>query len=379
MASITIYSGLNSWSLEELLTREFDWGGPASMMPTSVSGTSGGFSAEMTGAFTYSGGVLSGGTMTSLTVGYLGSPLISVADVSLDIEEIAYGTAGSVQAHLFDGADTLRSFWDEGQIFDLRGGNDRIELGRGDDVVDGGAGTDTFVLGTALQPGRISVSGNMVVIDSAKGEDRLRDVEIVEFRGAKVSFQVGGGNDDRLDGDANAGAHTDFLYGGGGDDRLIGGEGNDRLFGNSGADNLLGDAGADRLRGGGGDDRLTGGEGNDRLFGQRGADELIGGEGDDWLSGGGGGDVLTGGAGDDVLRGGAGRDVFLFNEGHGDDRIVDFRIGFDIIEIGGSVAELSDLGFSQRGSDVLIDFADVTVLVEDVTVAGLRDAANFDF
>lgn len=379
MTKIAISSGMNSWSLEDLLNREFDWGVSTSMTPTSVSGTSGGFSATMTGAFTSSGGALSGGTMTSLTVSYLGSTLISVSDVSLDIEEIAHGTAGSVQAQLFDGSDVLQSSWDEGQIFDLRGGNDRIELGRGDDVVDGGAGTDTFVLGTAFQPGRISVSGGMVVIDSAKGEDRLRDVEIVEFRGAKVSFQVGGNGDDRLDGDANGGADTDFLYGGGGDDRLIGGGGNDRLFGNSGADNLLGDAGADRLRGGGGDDRLIGDEGNDRLFGQRGADELIGSEGDDRLSGGGGGDVLTGGAGDDVLRGGAGRDVFLFNEGHGDDRIVDFRIGFDIIEIGGSVVELSDLGFSQRGGDVLIDFADVTVLVEDVTVADLRDAGNFDF
>lgn len=379
MTAVTIYSDMNAWTLEDLLEREFDWSGSTMLTASSVTGFSGAFSAQMTGAFTYSGGALSGGTMTGLTVSYLGSPLIAVSEVSLDIEEIAYGTAATVQALLFDGDDTLRSSWDTGQIFALRGGDDRVRLGRGDDVVDGGAGTDTFVLGTAFKPGRISLSDDAVVIDSARGKDTLRDVEIVEFRGAKVSFQIGDGSDDRLDGDANAGAYTDFLYGGGGDDRLIGGDGNDRLFGNSGADNLLGDAGADRLRGGGSDDRLNGGDGKDRLFGQRGADELNGAEGDDLLNGGGGRDLLIGHVGDDVLRGGAGRDVFLFSEGHGDDRIVDFEVGFDTIEIGRGASGLDDLEFTRKGADVLISFADVSVLVEDVTVADLHDAGNFVF
>jgi uncharacterized protein len=79
---------------------------------------------------------------------------------------------------------------------------------------------------------------------------------------------------------------------------------------------LAGTAGNDTLTGGDGNDTLTGGNGNDTLFG------------------GAGNDILIGGAGVDRLYGGAGNDRFVFNNStDGIDKIVDFVVGEDRIDI----------------------------------------------
>ncbi|WP_198411870.1 M10 family metallopeptidase C-terminal domain-containing protein, partial [Microvirga flavescens] len=55
----------------------------------------------------------------------------------------------------------------------------------------------------------------------------------------------------------------------------------------------------------------------------------------DYLNGGDGHDTLVGGEGADLLEGGAGRDVFRFDASpwSGVDRIVDFKVGEDKIEL----------------------------------------------
>ncbi len=84
-------------------------------------------------------------------------------------------------------------------------------------------------------------------------------------------------------------------------------------------------------------DVLTGGAGNDSLQGRAGnnaANELIGNLGNDTLIGGLGDDTLNGGAGADVLTGGGGRDRFVFDSiNTGVDRIVDFSVGEDVIQV----------------------------------------------
>ena len=69
----------------------------------------------------------------------------------------------------------------------------------------------------------------------------------------------------------------------------------------------------ERVRGGSGDDRLYGSNGNDRLEGR---------DGDD---------VLQGREGNDDLAGDGGADTFVFEPGHGEDRIRDFADGEDLI------------------------------------------------
>jgi Ca2+-binding RTX toxin-like protein len=93
--------------------------------------------------------------------------------------------------------------------------------------------------------------------------------------------------------------------------RFDAGGGNDRIAGTSGVDSILGGSGRDELRGNGGDDRLDGGSGDDSLIGGSYADRL------------------TGGSGKDLFRFGSGSDTSNSNP----DRIVDFRSGFDRIDL----------------------------------------------
>ena len=87
--------------------------------------------------------------------------------------------------------------------------------------------------------------------------------------------------------------------------------------GGSGADVITGNTSQNVLRGNGGRDKLAGLTGSDRLFGGAGADTLIGGAGND---------TLDGGIGRDLLTGGLGADHFVFADGYGIDKVLDFSI-----------------------------------------------------
>jgi Ca2+-binding RTX toxin-like protein len=178
-------------------------------------------------------------------------------------------------------------------------------------------------------------------------------------------------------------ALDNILIGGSGKDNLNGKEGNDTLIGDAGNDNLNGGIGVDSLIGGLGNDiyvidnlgdiftenagegtdtlqtpftfditgtnlenlTLTGtgningtGDGNNNtLTGNAGNNTLIGGNGNDRLVGGNGNDRLLGDNGNDRLTGGNGLDSFVFASlGLGLDRITDFKIVDDTIELSAS-------------------------------------------
>ncbi|MEJ6404240.1 fasciclin domain-containing protein [Yoonia sp. 2307UL14-13] len=113
----------------------------------------------------------------------------------------------------------------------------------------------------------------------------------------------------------------DFFYTGRGDDFVSGKGGKDFIFLGSGDDVGLGGAGRDLISGWSGDDHLDGGAGRDRIYGGSGDDTIIG------------------GAGRDKLFGGSGADTFVFNDGDGRDKIRDFNVHEDVID-------LSDLGLT---------------------------------
>ena len=81
---------------------------------------------------------------------------------------------------------------------------------------------------------------------------------------------------------------------------------------------------------------IMGTEGPDLLLGYETDDVLLGLGGDDVLSGMGGKDTLVGGAGDDRLYGGAGDDVYVWESGHGNDRIRDDE-GANVLRLGDGV------------------------------------------
>jgi Ca2+-binding RTX toxin-like protein len=102
---------------------------------------------------------------------------------------------------------------------------------------------------------------------------------------------------------------------------------------------LTGTALAEKLTGILGNDTLTGLGGNDTLLGAAGNDSLLGGLGKDVLNGGGGNDTLDGGAGSDVLTGGIGHDIFRLANAYGVDKITDFSVPNDTIQLENAVFE----------------------------------------
>lgn len=142
------------------------------------------------------------------------------------------------------------------------------------------------------------------------------------------------------------GAGGDVLYGNVGDDLLYGNTDNDTMFGGRQSDIMFGGQNDDQVYGNFDNDVLYGNFGLDILFGGQDDDTLYGGQDDDTLYGNRGNDVLIGNRGDDLLVGGADADTFV--GGSGDDVVLDFETGVDVIGAGGFTAQQL---FDALGSD----------------------------
>lgn len=136
----------------------------------------------------------------------------------------------------------------------------------------------------------------------------------------------------------------------------------------SGADRVVLSSGADWFRGHAGNDTMFGGNGNDTLTGDAGADQLSGGAGQD---------RLVGGLGFDVLTGGAGADTFVLDAIAGRDRIKDFQLGIDQIEIRSGANSFDDLTISSTLQGWQINFGSWSVLVQ--TNGAAPEAGDFLF
>lgn len=285
-------------------------------------------------------------------------------------------------------------------------GNDILSGGRGEDFIRGGLGDDTLSGGNRLD-----------VLYGEGGNDKL-------FGDKGADTLYGGGGRDELNGgfgndELYAGKGNDTVRGGKGDDLGYGGDGNDKLYGGTDNDKLYGEAGNDKLWGGTGNDELNGNDGRDTLKGEVGNDVLSGGAGKDKLFGGAGIDVLRGGDDNDVLRGGAdadalygdagndrlyggegndrfydekgndayyggaGADTFqFFTETFGRDRIKDFEVGVDTLDMGWLANALEAKGQSITVSDVAsgVKFAvdaDNWVIIENLTLAQLTEGTDY--
>lgn len=166
-----------------------------------------------------------------------------------------------------------------------------------------------------------------------------------------------------------AGDEGDMLYGGKGADRVFGGRGEDFLYGGSGKDSLFGGDGTDEIRGGSGADQIFGGVKSDILCGHK---------GDDVMAGDGGADMLNGGRGNDVLTGDGGADIFKFFKNADDDRITDFKVGTDMLDLKAyKVADFATFlaAVSNTSEGALVDLTalggDGSILIEDLRKADL--------
>ncbi len=103
---------------------------------------------------------------------------------------------------------------------------------------------------------------------------------------------------------------------------------------------------------------FTGGDSLDTIFGSPGDDTIFGKGRNDILDGGAGDDRLVDGRGRDVLTGGTGADIFQFIEDGKRDKITDFELGIDRIDLSdyGSLYSYLDLEIRSRpdGAAIII-------------------------
>ncbi|WP_326524655.1 beta strand repeat-containing protein [Sphingomonas sp.] len=248
----------------------------------------------------------------------------------------------------------------------------------GNNVLTGGAGTDTLVLGGPVRNLGFPAGWNLPMVnpfganftgfekvtllagDAAVSVDAAPDLpgSAVSYTLTFVNANVATGLTFVVDGSAlRAGVITNL-----GTDNEIGG-----ATGSLAADTLSDEAltvnaaaltgnRAVNVTGGAANDVLTGGAGNDILNGGAGNDVLVGGAGNDVLTGGAGNDTLTGGAGNDTMNGGEGSDTYIFNNGEfiaGDVIADDGAAGIDTLNIT-SLDFITDAGYvNKTGLEVL--------------------------
>jgi Ca2+-binding RTX toxin-like protein len=120
--------------------------------------------------------------------------------------------------------------------------NNTIEAGAGNNILNGGTGTDTVSYAYATAAVTANLGLTTAQATGGSGSDTL----------LKFENLTGSNYNDKLTG--NAAANT--LTGGAGNDTLTGGAGKDLLIGGAGKDLLIGGAGLDKLYGGAGADKF---------------------------------------------------------------------------------------------------------------------------
>ena len=288
---------------------------------------------------------------------------------------------------------------------DIRGftTHDNINGLAGDDTINGLAGNDTL-MGDEGGDRLIGAIGNDLLFGGA-GDDFFAGMDGLDTLEGDTGNDTlnGGAGDDELwgmDGSdiLNGGTDNDLLYGGADNDLLIGMDGSDTLDGGTGDDTLNGFLGDDLLQGELGNDLLIGMDGLDNLDGGAGDDTLNGGAGDDTLKGADGNDllnggleadILKGGAGDDTLNGGmdidtlegaAGADIFVLKPYSGQDLIIDFEDGRDLLGLSNGLSweQLNVIGLPVYGSIGIYDnFSNQIIAILENVETSLITEADF--
>lgn len=197
------------------------------------------------------------------------------------------GSAGDAQGDKVSGVENVI-----GSAF-----NDTIEGSVGNNILTGGAGTDTLSFANIGAGILFDLSLTSAQNTINAGTDTVSGFENV----------TGSAFADTLIGDANA----NILIGGDGNDVLDGGAGNDTLNGGLGDDtaSYRNASSAVTVSLAVSSAQNTGGAGTDTLSGMQ---NLIGSAFNDTLTGDSSGNIIEGGLGNDVLNGGAGTDTVSF-------------------------------------------------------------------
>lgn len=254
--------------------------------------------------------------------------MIAKAYAPTEDDDVIYGSSEDDNLSGAGGGDTLYGLGGEDVLHGDAGkdrlyggpGADILDGGTGDDFMDGGAGEDLYLLtrgcgqdtindqdttpgnidrilvGDGILPGdiRLQCIGNDLKVDIADTGDSVTVTKWLQDDSPLYGVEAISFADGTVWG-------TETIQ----DLVVKGTEEDDVIHGFSGADFIQGFGGDDIIDARGGDDILDGGPGSDTLSGEA------------------GNDVLRGGEGADTLLGGAGDDVYLFDQGSGNDTILD--------------------------------------------------------
>ncbi len=192
---------------------------------------------------------------------------------------------------------------------------DHLDGLQGADVMDGGDGSDTYIVdnvGDKTSEFFNDAQGGVDTVFASASHTIGDGIEHLTLTGSANINGTGNANNNTITGNDVANV-------------LSGLGGNDKLFGRSGADTLDGGDGNDVLHGEVGNDQLEGGSGNDFVFGEAGLDTLDGGDGND---------ILNGGSGADIMNGWDGNDTYIVDN-VGDEAfevLHDFGAGVDTVQ-----------------------------------------------
>ena len=321
-----------------------------------------------------------------------GSNTISITD-----DEIVTGTSGEDTLTGGPNGDSITGLDSNDTLAGL-GGGDTLVGGDGIDFADyrtNGAGLVVDLSNTANNTGD-AVGDTYDSIEGVLGSTTNANTLTAAASGTRM---VGGDLGDTI----NGGNGNDFLDGGAGVDTMTGGLGDDRYFVDSfgfagdivtesageGYDRIMASVDvilADNIEAGNitgtGNINMAGNDEDNWLTGNSGNNILVGGLGRDRLNGGAGNDTLTGSQGNDILEGGAGADVFVVSPGDGVDRVLDFELGVDLIDITSTGLTFANLDIRALSADSLIIYdpfanPDVGILTLDGVSVGDLSAANF--
>ena len=217
----------------------------------------------------------------------------------------------------------------------------------GDDVIEGGGGSDTFNGGAGNDTLQGSYSADTYVFAAGHGQDVIREssseINTLLFNDAKLADAVFSRNGSDLVVKAYGGQdqvtiqdyfsyisdYFQFAF----DDQTL----------------TLEDMSQLRIRwdGSNKDDINWGANTQDEMYGYAGNDHLIAEAGND---------ILVGGAGNDLLEGGEGADTYLFEKGHGQDKVFDSgRSNADTNTLRFSGSDFFYGDFSRSGNDLIIE------------------------
>lgn len=321
-------------------------------------------------------------------------PTFGGSDIDINVERIAGSTIGIARTSFFT------SDADNNGLVEIAESNismDQDETWRPDGPsgaftfiqvmlheIGHSLGLDHFNVPDAVMNASASAGSRLLGADDIAGiqdlygerrwSDDSEDVDFEFIAVGQTAFAKGG--NDELSGTAQ----RDIFYGGAGNDDLSGQGGNDLLVDTRGTNDIFGGDGNDTIVGGGGTLDAEGNAGNDTLTGGIGNDTLDGGTGNDTLRGDpigsfiSGDDRLIAGSGNDVLEGGGGADTFVFDRTNGDNRVLDFETGVDVVDLVGFTVGQGSLAtsggdtiftYNQDGVDFSITFDDAILTASD--------------